>query len=198
MNVIRTPIDQIRPYSNNPRVIARAVDAVVESIRRFGFLNPILVDEHGVIIAGHTRYWAARKLGLTEVPVIRLDLPEEKARLYRIADNATADVAEWDVNKLVAELRLCDSLTEWFDESELERLTGAVDRIEVNEVKPEDVKRAEERVFGAFRHAGADQVEPDLVHVKCEKCGKQFAFHLHVGLLQSGQPEEEQSDEPTE
>jgi ParB-like chromosome segregation protein Spo0J len=203
MNVTRTSIDEIRPYSNNPRVIAKSVDAVAESIRRYGFLNPILVDRQGVIIAGHTRYWAARKLGLAEVPVIYLDLPEDKAREYRIADNATADISEWDPNKLLAELRLCDGLTEWFDEGELERLAGSLDRIEVDEVKPEDVREAEEKVFGDFRHAGAAQIEPELIHVTCEGCGKRFAFHRHVGLLQDTSPDDDGSksggtDEPVE
>jgi hypothetical protein len=104
MNVIRTPIDQIRPYSNNPRVIARAVDAVVESIRRFGFLNPILVDEHGVIIAGHTRYRAAQMLGMKQVPVLVVDLPEDKARAYRIIDNRTHELSEWDLELLRREV----------------------------------------------------------------------------------------------
>src|SRR5262245_20135538 len=98
-------LDTIKPYLGNPRKNDAAVQAVATSIRAFGFRSPIVVDEDGVILAGHTRYLAARKLGLTEVPVhVAAGLSPEQARAYRIADNQTANLSSWDDDKLVIEL----------------------------------------------------------------------------------------------
>jgi len=80
-------IDDIRPYERNPRINDQAVDAVAASLAEFGFRQPIVVDEDGVIIAGHTRWKAAKKLGLAKVPVhVATDLTPEQVRAYRIAD----------------------------------------------------------------------------------------------------------------
>ena len=101
MLVEERPIDSIRPYENNPRVNDPAVDAVAASIRQFGFRQPIVVDEDGVIIVGHTRYKAALKLGWQEVPVhVAVGLTPAQARAYRIADNQTATLSTWDGDKL--------------------------------------------------------------------------------------------------
>ncbi|QKK07453.1 MAG: ParB N-terminal domain-containing protein [Planctomycetota bacterium] len=92
MHVEMKPIDWVKPYENNPRQNAKAVPAVVESLRRYGFRQPIVTDAKGVIVVGHTRYLAAKELGLTEVPVhIATDLSPDLAREYRIADNKTAE-----------------------------------------------------------------------------------------------------------
>ncbi|MBN2583206.1 MAG: ParB N-terminal domain-containing protein [Planctomycetes bacterium] len=100
------PIDAIRPYEGNPRVNDDAVDAVARSLAEFGFRQPIVVDADGVIIVGHTRWKAARKLGLSKVPVhVATDLPPEKVKAYRIADNQTATLAEWDFELLPIELK---------------------------------------------------------------------------------------------
>src|SRR5271166_2002172 len=105
MHVEMRPIAGIRPYENNPRLNDAAVDAVAASIRQFGFRQPIVVDEQGVIIVGHTRYKAALKLGLTEVPVHgAVGLTPAQARAYRIADNQTATLSSWDDDKLPLEL----------------------------------------------------------------------------------------------
>jgi len=100
------PIDAIRPYEANPRVNDQAVDAVAASLREFGFRQPIVVDADGVIIVGHTRWKAARKLGLAKVPVhVATDLSPEQIKAYRIADNQTASLAEWDFDLLPIELK---------------------------------------------------------------------------------------------
>jgi DNA modification methylase len=105
MNIEMRPIASIRPYDNNPRLNDSAVDAVAASIKAFGFRQPIVVDEDGVIIVGHTRYKAALKLGLTEVPVhVAVGLSPAQAKAYRIADNQTATIATWDDDKLPLEL----------------------------------------------------------------------------------------------
>ena len=96
----------IRPYGGNPRVNDQAVDAVAASIREFGFRQPIVVDADGVIVVGHTRWKAAKKLGLKQVPVhVATDLTPAQVKAYRIADNKTADLAEWDFDLLPIELK---------------------------------------------------------------------------------------------
>src|SRR6516225_231624 len=105
MNIEMRPIASIRPYDNNPRLNDAAVDAVAASIREFGFRQPLVVDEDGVIIVGHTRYKAALKLGQTDVPVhVAVGLSPAQAKAYRIADNQTATIATWDDDKLPLEL----------------------------------------------------------------------------------------------
>jgi DNA modification methylase len=98
-------LDSIKPYPGNPRKNDAAVQAVANSIQAFGWRSPIVVDEHGTIVAGHTRYLAAKKLGLEKVPVhVAVGLSPEQARAYRIADNQTANLSSWDDDKLIAEL----------------------------------------------------------------------------------------------
>jgi DNA modification methylase len=100
------PIDAIKPYEANPRINDDAVDAVAASLKEFGFRQPIVIDADGVIIVGHTRWKAAKKLGLAKVPVhVATDLPPEKVKAYRIADNQTATLAEWDMDLLPIELK---------------------------------------------------------------------------------------------
>ena len=95
----------IVPYENNPRKNADAVEPVKESIKRYGFKVPMILDAENVIVAGHTRFEAAQELGLTEVPVIYADdLTEEQVREFRLVDNKTAEFAEWDFTKLEEEL----------------------------------------------------------------------------------------------
>jgi DNA modification methylase len=98
-------ITEIKPYPHNPRYNDQAVDAVAASIRKFGFRQPIVVDEDGVIIVGHTRYKAALKLGLEVVPVhVARELTPAQIKAYRIADNQTATLSQWDDNLLPLEL----------------------------------------------------------------------------------------------
>src|SRR5262245_46051239 len=98
-------LNDIRPYENNPRVNDAGVDALAVSIREFGFRQPIVVDEEGVIVVGHTRWKAAQKLGLDEVPVhVATGLTPAQVRAYRIADNQTANLSTWNFDLLPLEL----------------------------------------------------------------------------------------------
>ena len=98
-------INDIKPYENNPRKNDEAVDYVVNSIREFGFKNPIVLDKNNVIINGHTRYKASKKLKLKQVPCIYADdLTEEQIKAFRIADNKVSEFSEWDFSKLDLEL----------------------------------------------------------------------------------------------
>ena len=105
MQVVAKSVDEIKPYENNPRNNDDAVDAVANSIKEFGWQQPIVVDIGGVIIAGHTRYKAAQKLGLKTVPVVvAKDLSEEQVKAYRLADNKSGELATWDDELLEDEL----------------------------------------------------------------------------------------------
>ena len=105
VNVVYRNTADLVPYANNPRVNDGAVDAVAASIKEFGFKVPIIVDSDGVIVTGHTRLKAARKLGLDSVPVIVADdLTPEQVKAFRLADNKTGELAEWDLDKLDIEL----------------------------------------------------------------------------------------------
>ena len=105
MQVSERLVQEIIPYENNPRNNDEAVEKVAESIKEFGFKQPIVVDKDGVIIVGHTRLKAAKKLGLETVPVVVAeDLTEEQAKAYRLADNKTNELAEWDFDALDIEL----------------------------------------------------------------------------------------------
>lgn len=98
------PLELI-PYENNPRINDYAVKKVLESIKEFGFQNPILVDKDKVIIAGHTRREASLLAGLETVPyIIADDLTPEQVKAYRIADNKLGELATWDENMLKEEL----------------------------------------------------------------------------------------------
>ena len=105
MNVFDKKLTEITPYLNNPRKNDAAVDKVAESIKEFGFKQPIVVDRDGIIIVGHTRYKAAQELGLEYVPcLVADDLSEEQAKAYRLADNKTNEFASWDFELLDLEL----------------------------------------------------------------------------------------------
>ena len=105
MEVVYKSIDWVEPYKNNPRKISqKAIDGVAESLKQFGWEQPIVTDKKGVIIVGHTRYYAARKLAYSKVPVVIADLPEKEANEYRIVDNSSSEKSEWDIDKLFDEL----------------------------------------------------------------------------------------------
>lgn len=103
--IVMRPVGQLTPYEKNPRRNAEAVDAVAASIRAYGFKSPIQITESGVVINGHTRLKAAKKLGMKQVPcVVVSGLTEEEIRQYRLIDNKTSEYAKWDKQLLAEEL----------------------------------------------------------------------------------------------
>ena len=121
-NLKQIPIDHLVPYAKNPRKITKAIPLVAESIKSFGFNVPITINNmiDKIIVSGHTRYEAAKKLGMTSVPYIELNhLSDLDIRKYRLADNRVSDESEWDKNLLrteLAELELNSKLdAEWFN-----------------------------------------------------------------------------------
>ena len=104
MEIIYKKVNELTEYEDNARKNDAGVAKVAESIKQFGFLNPIVIDTKGVIIAGHTRLKAAKLLEMEEVPCVISDLPEEEAKLARIVDNKSHEYSTWDVGKLHQEL----------------------------------------------------------------------------------------------
>lgn len=105
MEIVYKKLKELKPYENNPRKNDKAVDALAESIKDYGFKVPCVIDADGVLVTGHTRYKAAKKLGLKEIPcIIADDLTPEQIDEFRIADNRTAENALWDKRKLLKEL----------------------------------------------------------------------------------------------
>ena len=105
MNIINIELKKIKQYEKNPRKNDEAVGPVAESIKEFGFKCPIILDKDNVIIAGHTRYKAAKQLKLKEVPcIVADDLTEEQIKAFRLADNKVGEIAEWDFDLLNMEL----------------------------------------------------------------------------------------------
>ena len=131
MKVKQININKIIPYHNNPRK-NQAIDKVASSINEYGFQQPIVVDKNMVVIVGHTRLLASKKLGLKKVPIAIADLSKSQAKAYRLADNRTNEDSSWDEELLKGELLDLEGLinTIGFEDSELEKL--------LEEPEPED------------------------------------------------------------
>lgn len=140
-------IDALKPWKDNPRKNKGAINHVAESIRRFGFASPIIArSDDKVIIAGHTRFEAAKKLGLDSVPVRYLDLDPADSRLLALADNKIGEIAEWDQDKLekVMQELLDEGLSldgiGWSDDE----LNKIVDELKQEEIEEDEVPEADE------------------------------------------------------
>lgn len=155
MNTLENwPIKKVKPYDRNPRRNDNAVDAVAASIREFGFRQPIVVDRDGVIIVGHTRLKAAKKLGMKEVPVLVADdLTEEQVKAYRLADNKTGELSGWDF-------------------AELEEELAGIAEIDMSEYGFAELNSADEaeKAPEAFKEFTGDE---EVKH-KCPRCGYEW------------------------
>lgn len=153
MNIINSPISEIKPYEKNPRKNDDAVKYVAESIKEFGFKVPIIIDRNNTIVAGHTRYKAAKKLGLSEVPcIIADDLTDEQIKAFRLADNKVAEKAEWDFDLLSDELDdLFDFDMSVFGFEEIEEL-DEVKEDDYEPILPEEPKSKVGDIYQLGRH----------------------------------------------
>ena len=151
------PLSELRPYEKNPRKNDAAVQYVKESIAQFGFKVPIVIDSNRVIVCGHTRYKAAKSLGLSEVPcIVADDLTEDQIQAFRLADNKVAEFAEWDDSLLGFELgdldACCDIDMTLFGFDELKPVETPVEEDEIPEdadpvVKPGELWRLGEHLL---------------------------------------------------
>ena len=154
MNIIEMKLSEIKPYEKNPRRNDDAVDAVANSIREFGFKVPIVVDDKNEIVCGHTRYKAAKKLGLEVVPcVIADDLTPEQIKAYRLADNKVGELAEWDFDLLPDEL-------------------GEIHGLDMSDFGFANIEGSDVDFDDFFEEAPTKEKEPKKV--KCPHCGEEF------------------------
>lgn len=172
MQIVNKQLGEIRPYPGNPRINDEAVDPVAESIREFGFKVPIVVDGDGEIITGHTRYKAAQKLNLESVPVIVADdLSEEQIRAFRLADNKTSEIAQWDLELLfdeMSEITDLDMTLFGFEESDYslddiseETESETADGEEVEKTEAEFVSLGDVYRLGRHRLMCGDSTNPN-------------------------------------
>lgn len=169
MKITEFKTDELIPYINNPRNNDEAVDYVAASIKEFGFRQPIIIDKDKVIVAGHTRLKAAKKLGLETVPCIMADdLSEQQIKAFRLADNKVSEFASWDMDKLMIELEALDDIdmSEYgFDELEKEA-EAFLEEVEEDEL-PEEIE-ARSKIgqiwqLGEHRLMCGDSTKPDDV-----------------------------------
>lgn len=181
MKVIQRRLTDVIPYGRNPRKNEAAVDAVASSIRQFGWQQPIVVDAQGVIIAGHTRYLAAERLGMARVPVVvAKDLTADQVQAYRISDNKLAEIAEWDETMLATELRML-SEAGWgdmtglgFGEDELDRLLSPLAEAVEGEEPAADPGEGESPADGE------DEPEDDQAPAEADPRGE---LHRRLGVI---------------
>lgn len=156
MQVIERKIEDIRPYENNPRDNSKAIDAVAASIKEFGFKVPVVIDKDGIIVTGHTRYEASKKLGLEKVPcIVADDLTDEQVKAFRLADNKTAELADWDYNILELEL------------DDIEELDMSDFGFNDTDISNEDNQQSMENIDLSGKKGGSKECE-------CPACGFKF------------------------
>lgn len=153
MDILELKIEELVPYENNPRINDQAVDKVAASIREFGFKVPIVIDKDNVIVAGHTRLEAAKLLGLESVPCIKADdLTDDQVREFRIIDNKTQELADWDLDIMRAEL---ESIT-GIDMSEFGFMIE-----EIEDQKKKDAEKKEK-----------EDAKKAVKEICCPRCGR--------------------------
>lgn len=135
IQIVYKNIDELKNYKNNPRINDKAVPKLVESIRQFGFKTPIILDKNNVIVCGHTRLKAAQKLGLKEIPcIIADDLTPAQIKAYRLADNKVAELAEWDLDLLNAEIKEIEDIDLNDFGFSVQKISEMVDGLDLDEV----------------------------------------------------------------
>jgi ParB family transcriptional regulator, chromosome partitioning protein len=157
-------IKDVAPYERNPRRNDQAVDAVAESIKQFGFLQPIVLDKNGTIVAGHTRYKAAKKLKLISIPVVYAsDLTPEQVRKYRILDNKLNELACWDFELLSQEVD--DLEFEGFEDYDFgfDDFGCEEPEVEGSENLPEELKGTELKPDELVKFKGDDKTKLDRI-----------------------------------
>ena len=153
----------LKPYPNNPRNNDKAVDAVAESLAEFGWQQPIVVDKELEIVAGHTRWRAAEKLGMEKVPIVIADeLTPEQIKAYRLADNKTAELAGWDFELLNIELEGLENMERFGFEIEQETGEAEDDNFDESQVEPR-TKAGDIWKMGDHILVCGDSTDPDTI-----------------------------------
>ena len=166
MDVVYRKLADLKPYENNPRINDSAVAPVAQSIKDFGFKQPIVVNKDNVIIVGHTRYKAAQMLGLEEVPVVYADLSPEQEAAYRIVDNKSGELATWDWSKLNFEFAKA------IEEGQVDMSAYGFD-IDADAVL-ESLKHENEQNLREGEELDLDEFDDEKFKYECPECGMRF------------------------
>lgn len=168
MQVQSIKISEVKPYDKNPRKNDDGVEAVANSIKEFGWQQPIVVDKDNVIIVGHTRYKAAKKLKMDKVPVVvASNLSDEQVRAYRLADNKTGELTDWDMGLLDDELGdIADiDMSDFGFDLDIPKDDEEVQEDDFDEEVPEEPKSKLGQVYQLGRHRlmCGDSTNPEMV-----------------------------------
>lgn len=180
MNLQKKNLSEIKPYWRNARKNEQAVEAVIDSIKEYGYNVPIVVDSRGVIITGHTRYTALKRMEETEAYVIVSDMSEAQAKEYRIIDNKTSELAKWDNELLIPELREFRNLEKFtlhFPELKLPTIDRGANQIAENpkryEVTEDTFAQAEAKLQKQFEEASQRFANSSKL-ITCPYCDEAF------------------------
>lgn len=164
MKIEYKKIGDLKPYAKNPRKNDDAVDYVANSIKEFGFIVPVVIDNKNVIVAGHTRYKAAKKLEIEDIPcIIADDLTEKQINAFRLIDNKTQELSSWDYGKLIEELK---DLVDDIDMTQFAFAPVGDDKEDENIIASQDLDEGEE--------LSLDDFSDETFNCTCPCCGFKF------------------------
>jgi ferredoxin-thioredoxin reductase catalytic subunit len=177
--IVYVALDKITPYENNARVNDKSVEALVKILPRTGFNVPLVLDMQSVIVKGHSRYEALKKLGYSEAPCIMIDGTEDEIREERLIDNKMSDLSEYDDEKLLYELK---EMSFDFSGIGLELPEIKETKMGIRDINQRDMDRAEERMG----NVASSQELAKLKEIICPCCGESFYVDIKE-LLRYGQ-----------
>lgn len=156
----------------------KAVEAVADSIKEYGFNQPLVLDRNNVIISGHVRYKALKTLGVEKALCMVVDMDEKKAKEYRIIDNKTHEISEWDTDKLILELRDIDvtNLQSLFLEKEWAEMMNGL--ITYQSPTQEELTEAEQRLDTHYQRKYDKDLE-SFASITCPECGNVITVKKH-------------------
>lgn len=173
MKIQKKKLSEVKPYWRNARKNTKTVEAVKKSIQQYGFNQPLVIDKKNVIITGHARYKALTQLGYEEVDCVVVELDEQKAKEYRIADNKTHEMTIWDNDELMVELREIDNnidMQNFFQNINLNNWLDDSVGYNIDEITQTDYQQKEQEMENKFK----DEVRKEKIDVTCPHCFEEF------------------------
>jgi hypothetical protein len=186
-------VTQIKPYWRNPRKNEKAVEAVAASLEEFDFYQPLVLDKDNVIIVGHTRYKAAKHIGMKKVPcIIADDLNEDQVRRLRIIDNKTSELADWDMGLLTQELREVldiDAFQIYFGKQDLSKILDASVGVNKAAITGEQIADRGKELADKFTNGDQDR-RVEILDITCPHCNETFGVDRDYVIEQLGVDDE--------
>lgn len=173
MKIEEIPITIIKPYWRNPRKNDKTIEVLKESITKFGFNVPLVLDSKYVIITGHARYKALLQLGYDVVPCVVSDMDEKKAREYRLSDNKISELTEWDEQTLRSEARELQMIIGFDDDELADLLVETTKSINYMDYVSTDVSKANDDIMLKHERSGTANLN-SFTTITCPHCGNGF------------------------